>query len=134
MYQFSDEVQIIFAFLKNNHFISVSGSSSKVRYESQKVYIEITHGEWDGEVAISFGRLGQNEEFSFTLFLRLVNPDLEKFLGERLAYQPDQISNCLLKLADALKTDGNSIIIGDDQVFDKMKDVRWWHFQPSAIK
>jgi len=133
-FRFQEETQLCFAFLRASNFRVACTSAQKVRYESESVYIEVTHGERDGEVSIAFGRLAKNEEFSFTLFLRLVNPVLEKELGERMADQPDEIRNCLHQLAEALQSEGKEIISGDNTVFDRMKDVRWWDFQPDALK
>lgn len=131
---FPGEVQANFSFLKEEGFLPSCTSSNEVRYESNKVYINVNHGKQDGEVSILFGRIGNQEEFSFTLFLRLVNPNLEKSLGERLAYQPTQVRECLADLANALRSEGKLIIDGDDGLFDRMKSVRWWHFNPKAIK
>lgn len=76
----------------------------------------------------------KGEKFSFTLFLRLVAPDLEKLLGERLVNQPAQMSKVLADLADALRREGKSIVAGEDSIFERMKGVRWWDFQPEALK
>jgi len=131
---FSEHVKSVFAFLKEFNFDVVYASLLKVRYESKDVYIEINHGEWDREVFITFGRIAKDEEFSFTLFLRLVNALMEKSPGERLADQPDEVCDCLTKRAKAMQKEGQSIMKGDNAVFEKMKDVRWWDFQPDALK
>jgi hypothetical protein len=131
---FADETQRAFAFLASDGFSCVSSSSSRVRYESSSVYVEVRHSECDGEVAISFGRLAKNEEFSFTLFLRLVNPQLECELGERLAENLEQLRECLAKLSVALQEEGRPILTGDQLAFERMKRVRWWDFRPDALK
>ncbi len=132
-FSFSKEVKSKFAFLEDNGFLCSLASSNKVRYKSNKVYIDIAHGERDGEVSITFGRSGTQEEFSFTLFLRLVNPNLERKFGEQLADKPEQINECLTKLSNVLSCEGKSIIYGDDAIFERMKDVRWWDFKPEAL-
>jgi hypothetical protein len=105
-----------------------------VRYESKIVCIRVTHGARDGEVAISFGRTAANEDYSFTLFLRKRNPVLEKRLGERLATTQEELRDCVAKLSNALQYEGQDILTGKDAVFDEMRDVRWWHFQPDALR
>jgi hypothetical protein len=132
--RFPEEAQDVFAFLKDYSFSCGSTSPYKVRYESKQVYIEIRHDEWDCEISISFGRIASDEEFSFTLFLRLVNPTLEKQLGERLACTPVQVRDHLKKLAGALKQEGRPIMDGEDALFERMRAVRWWHFQSEALK
>lgn len=131
---FAETVERQFAFLLEHGFALVFTSPTKVRYESKKVYIEVSHSDSDGEVAISFGRLKEKEEFSFTLFLRLVDSTLERALGERLAYNADQVHHCVVGLANALKSRGWPIISGQDWIFERMKNLRWWDFQPDALK
>lgn len=131
---FPEIVSEHFAFMERHGFACTSSSKTKVRYESSKAYVEVSHGEQDGEVAISFGRLAPKEEFSFTLFLRKKNPVLEKQMGERLAATPNEVRDCVIKLGDALQSEGAEILRGGDAPFDEMKDVRWWHFQPEALK
>jgi len=133
-FNFPETVRRHFGYLEHHGFADVCGSESKVRYESSKAYVEISHGGWDSEVALAFGRIGTEEDFSFTLFLRLKNPALEKALGERLAVDAAEVESCLVKLADALRSEGGEILRGNDSVFEQMKDVRWWHFQPDALK
>ena len=129
-----EAAQARFAFLEKSGFSCVSASSSKVRYESDKVYIEVGNSERGGEVAISFGRLAKKEEFSFTLYLQLMNPDLERSLGARLPENQTQLNNDLTGLAAALELEGQPIIRGNDAIFDRMREVRWWHFRPEALK
>lgn len=129
-----ETAQARFAFLEKSGFLCVSASSSEVRYESDKVYIEVANSERGGEVAISFGRLAKKERFSFGLYLELMNPSLERSLGERLPENQAQLNNDLTGLAAALELAGQPIIHGDDAIFDRMREVRWWHFRPEALK
>lgn len=130
---FPREVRARFAFLEGEGFVPTEASPRMVSYQSGNVFIEVSHGP-DGEVSISFGRRGKDEKFSFTLFLRLVAPGLEKSLGERLVNQPTQMSKVLADLADALRREGKSIVAGEDSIFERMKGVRWWDFPPEALK
>jgi hypothetical protein len=120
---------------KSYGFRKTLASEKKVRYESEKVYIEINYGDYDYELSLAFGRLnrGEPERFDFTLFLRLVNPTLEQALGERIADKPEAVRDTLHKLAEALQTQGMDIITGNDVAFERMKSVRWWHFKPEAL-
>jgi hypothetical protein len=131
---FADEVRARFSYLENKGFVATEASPNEVRYESNKVNLVVAHSERDGEVSISFGRRDRPEKFSFTLFLRLVNPTLERLLGERMPQERSQLRKCLDDLAGALDREGTQILAGDDLVFERMKHVRWWDFQPQAIK
>ena len=134
MCDFAETVQKEFAFLLEHGFSCVYRSPTKVRYESKMVYIEVFHSERDGEIGISFGRLHEKEAFSFTLFLRLVNSALERALGERLASNAEQVRQCVIGLAHALRSRGGPIISGQDWIFERMKNVRWWDFEPDALQ
>jgi hypothetical protein len=106
---FADEVRRAFAFLEGQGFSYAVSSPSRVRYESGSVYLDVQFSARDGEVAISFGRLRKKEEFSFTL-------------------------DCLAKLAVALTEEGRPILAGDEELYERMKRVRWWDFRPDALK
>jgi hypothetical protein len=133
-FNFPDEVRTAFKFLKDHGFKVTSETSHRVRYESNEVFIEILYGSYDCEVAIEFGRLRKEERYSFTLFLQLVNPNLGKQMGDRIAYEPNQVRTALTNLAKAIESDGQEILNGKDAVFERMKSVRWWDFQPDALK
>ena len=118
--QFREGAQDALEFLKDQGFTCVGATERRVRYESSKVYID-------------FGRLKTEERFNFTLFLRLVNPTLEKSLGDRMVDTPDTIAATANALAKALQSEGQGIIKGEDEVFERMKDVHWWDFDPEAL-
>jgi hypothetical protein len=77
--------------------------------------------------------LGTQERYYFQLFLKLVNPALEKSLGDRMVDTPETVAATVRAVANALQSEGQGIIKGDDEVFERMKDVRWWHFFPEAL-
>lgn len=132
---FPEEVKYQFQFLIENYdFKCAITTPLKVRYESRVVFIEVYYGSYDCEVAIEFGRLHKDEKYSFTLFLQWVNPNLNKQMGDRIAYDLGQVRECLIKLADALKSEGQSIISGEAPIFERMKSIRWWDFQPDAVR
>jgi hypothetical protein len=132
--EFREKAMNAFEFLKDHGFTCVDASERRVRYESSKVYIEMCHGLHDCEVFIDFGRLNTDDRFNFTLFLRLVNPALEKNLGDRMVDTPDTISATANALAKALQSEGQGIIKGEDDIFERMKDVHWWDFCPEMFK
>ena len=135
MINFAEEAKSCFKFLSQGHnFQCTSETPNRVRYESRDVFVEIYYGSRDGEVAIEFGRLNEKEKFSFTLFLRMVNPTLERKMGNRIAWNIESLRRDLSALANALRSEGLPIINNDDEVIDRMKDVRWWHFRPTALK
>jgi len=120
--------------VRENGFQCTAGSESKIRFESKRVFIEIYHGQYDYEVGMTFGRIGCDESFSFTLFLRRFFPVVDQAIGERLAETPKRISDLTQAMGEALRTYGQRIIAGDDAFYNEMSKVRWWHFQPEALR
>lgn len=132
---FSEAARNALAFLAKDYCFSVvTVSDRRVRYESDTVFIEMLYGLRDCEIYIEFGRLKKQESYSFTLFLRLVNPDLEKCMGDRMANSPETIAATVNALVKALRSEGQGIIEGDCDIFERMKDVRWWDFCPEALR
>ena len=109
-------------------------SETLVRFESDRVYIEASHGAYDYEVAIRFGRLEQQDDFSFILFLRGANPVLAQQIGDGVAFEREDVARLLALLGRALSTDGLPIVRGETDVFERMKSVRWWHFMPEVLR
>src|SRR5262245_52094671 len=133
--RFGEQAQSALIFLVRDYgFRCVGATDLSVRYESSKVFIEMNHGLHDCEVYIAFGRLHRDELLSFTLFLKLTNPNLEKCLGDRMVDKPDTVAATVAALANALQSEGQGIIKGNDDVFDRMKNVFWWHFWPQALR
>lgn len=134
---FAEAVLDAFDFLEKEFgFSRTIASIQKVRFESERVFVELNHGDYDFEVSIAFGRLHmpEPERFDFSLFLRLVNPFLEKTLGERIADKPDSVRETIRKVATAFRSEGIAIVTGNDAVFDRMKTVTWWQFMPDALQ
>lgn len=133
-YRFREAAQDALGFLIKDHgFTCADASDLQVTYVSDKVHIDMNHGLHDCEVYISFGRVDRHESFSLQLFLKLVNPTLEKSLGDRMVDKPETVATTAKALARALQLEGQAIIKGDDEVFERIKPIRFWHFWPEAL-
>jgi hypothetical protein len=109
-----------------------TSSNTMVRYESDKVFIEVFHGERDYEVGLNFGRTGKNEHFSFGLFCKLMK--LEPVASiEMISDDKLRVEEFIAILARTLEEDASKIINGDNEIFERMKTVRWWDFNPEAL-
>ena len=103
---FSAAVLRDFAFLVRDHGFHCTQSELSVRYESEKVFVEVYHGIYDYEIGIHFGRLNSSERFDFTLYLRRFFPDIEPLIGSRSADTSAKVDALTKALADALRKDG----------------------------
>jgi len=108
-------------------------SPRKVRYEGARVYFEFTNEPRDGDLGLYFGRLALEERFQFLLYLRSVAPAHPGARGA-LVESSDDVERELKNLADALRKHGQPILDGDDAVFDTMRNVRWWDFEPGVVR
>ena len=124
---FSDIVLKRWTFMNSFGFNCISKSEDKLTFESNKVRITVSHGQRDGEVSMSFGRIALGEDYSFVLFLRKTSPGSQSSMGEMLANDTQEISLAVSKLGEALQQAGVGILYGFDSVFEEMKDVRWWN-------
>jgi hypothetical protein len=124
---FSDIVLERWTFMNSFGFKCVSRFEDKLIFESNKVRITVSHGQRDGEVSMSFGRIALGEDYSFVLFLRKTSPGIQSSMGEMLANDTQEIFLAVRKLGDALQQAGVGILHGFDSVFEEMKDVRWWN-------
>ena len=80
--QFEAEVIRNFQYLVSELGFQVTKQDAYlVRYESEKVIVEVFHGLKDYEVGIHFGLVGMKKVHSFTLFLRRFFPEAEKDIG-----------------------------------------------------
>jgi hypothetical protein len=129
---FKEEAQRELEFLIKDHaFACVKACDSEVRFESKKVFIELDHEVRDREVHMLFGRLNRQEDFDLALFLQSVNPALRKTLGDTMVDLPEKVTTAVKALANALRSEGQGIINGDDEIFERMKNVHEWDFFPT---
>lgn len=114
-------------------FASSASSDDRVRFTDGRVWLELTHEESDGEVALHFGRINKpDERLSFWLYMRSVAGDHAAARADGIAWSGEDVANVLNMIADALKTNGLPILRGDDQTYEYMAEVRWWQFEPRA--
>jgi hypothetical protein len=132
---FESSVLSCFNFLVRDYgFRCVEHSASKIRFESERVFIEIYHSCRGNEIGIDVGRRDRSESFSFAMFLRRYFPAIDQALGERLADAPEKVAEVVEGLCNALRIHGQKIIEGDIDLYKEMEKVRWWHFRPEAIQ
>ena len=129
-FDFVFKVRKEFTFLEDGFGFAVTAfSDRKVRYESNKVYVQIEHGDYDFSISLFFGRLkavgARAEMFDFALFLHLANPQLCTKLGDAVAEAPEKVREIVQVYATALRTEGTDILNGADIIFDGMKSARW---------
>ena len=115
-----------FAFIGEYGFLPTQRSLTTVRFESDKVFVEIFHGLKDYEVGIRFGSKDRNKTLSFRLFLKHFFPGSIEQLGNCIADTPAAVIETVTKAAQMFQATGEGIVDADMRVFDEMDKVLWW--------
>jgi hypothetical protein len=132
---FTTAVHRHFDFLTSGFgFRTVGESELCVRYEAESVFVEVYHGSYDFEIGVNFGRLSHKERFDFAFFLKRFHSEVDQELSNHLADTTEKVDKVLEELAQLLRTYGVPIIKGENQIYERMTNVRWWHFYPEALK
>ena len=137
MNEFQDIACSHFDFLCSRHgFRRTVNSLEHVRYESDKVFFDITTEARDG-ICVDFGRFGQpgavpeqqHERLSLDTFLAAIRTHEGTFQRETFqsAATPDFTDRTLRELAAALSELGRGLITADEQLYRLVRELRFWH-------
>lgn len=137
MNEFQDIACNHFDFLCSRHgFRRTVTSPEHVRYESDKVFFDITTEARDG-ICVDFGRFGQPdavreqqpERLSLDTFLAAIRTHEGTFRREtsQSAATPDFSDRTLRELSAGLSELGCALITGDEQLYRLVRELRFWH-------
>ena len=83
-----------------------------------------------GELDVTLDENPSIHRFQLALFLRAFYPEVQKALGDGIAYSDDEIRRQLNRLADVLQRYGKPLLEHDRRAFEKMKTFKWWEGPP----
>ena len=137
MKTFSELAVHHFDFLATGYgFSATVVSPTHVRYESNRVFFDITTDPRDG-ICVDFGRLGQPgvlpaesaERLSLNTFLGAIHTHLGDYREESLASvsSPEFTERTLQDLAAGLAEFGRGLIAGDASLYGRARELRFWH-------
>lgn len=137
MNEFQDIACAHFDFLCSRHgFRRTVTSPEHVRYESDKVFFDITTEPRDG-ICVDFGRFGQpgavpdqkHERLSLDTFLAAIRTHEGTFRRETFqsAATPNFTDRTLRELAAGLSELGRGLITADEQLYRLVRELRFWH-------
>lgn len=126
-----------FDFLATRHgFSATVASPTHVRYESNRVFFDITTDPRDG-ICVDFGRKNQPgvlpadsaERLSLNTFLGAIHTHLGDYREENVATisSPDFTDRTLQELAAGLAEFGRGLIVGDASLYGRTRELRFWH-------
>jgi hypothetical protein len=112
-------------------------SPAKVRYESDRVFFEITISPRDGCVDVAYGRFGQHggyspelaESLSLSIFLGAIRTHLGNYQEESVATlsSPDYAERTLADLAAGLAEFGCRLMTAEPALYERASELRFWH-------
>jgi hypothetical protein len=124
--RFAEEVQVAFDFLTTDHnFRCVSVEPTFVRYESDRVFINIYHGRSSYELGTEIGLLnaaeGTGQSYPLSALIDLVDSEEGNRYRNFIATTPDLVKVGVKKLSETFKKYAEDILRGNPAVFAKLK-------------
>jgi hypothetical protein len=129
---------IEFAFLVSQHFdflvtqhqfVRSIESAEHVRYVGTNIYFDVSTNPRDG-LSVDFGRFGREgitpQQTEERISLQTLIGALETEVGtyNQRAYSPAQL---LAYLSEGLRTHAVALIAASDQLYGKLRELRFWH-------
>ena len=125
MHRFLEHVGEEFRFLVEQYgFTETKTEPTRVRYSSSDVIIEVTYSD-RAEVDVLIYENPPSHRFQFRLYLRLFYTAVEKGLGYGIPESEDAMARELKHLSNALKRYGEPLLTHDQDVFDRLRTVKW---------
>ncbi|GAK55157.1 hypothetical protein U27_01988 [Candidatus Vecturithrix granuli] len=138
--KFAETVIAQFDFLTRNYgFACKRCEETFVRYESNKVFVNIYHGRNSYELGGEIGLLGSGKEAKFGIasLMELRDPEKVKDLRYRIAYNEESVQKGLSELASLLQQYGDEALQGDLKIFEQLQQLvkqYWAEMRASQIR
>ena len=120
-------------------FSVVDSAPDVVRFESDKVFVELGHASYDREVYARIGRIGapgvmpdqSSERLDFSLYLAVRDPQAHLSLCRDVPYAcadtEAQVQRVLSYFRAGLELHGRGLLCGDESEYSFARDLRFWH-------
>lgn len=128
-YNFEELVEVHFqSMMTERGFRAVSMERTLVRYESDRVYLNVYHGRRSYELAIEVDLLdsARNMEPGFSLgeLMDLYAPDEDKDFRYFVARTPHGLEKGIRQLAERVERYANPVLTGDSVIFTRLHEQR----------
>lgn len=125
---FPEAVRSEFGFLPRHRFRCVHTEPTFVRYESDKIFVNIYHGRSSYELGIEVGPLYSSVEldmgYSLSALIRLVAPEEGAAYRSFVATTPKEVQIGVKLLGEKFQAYGWDLLWGDPDIFTKLKTQR----------
>jgi hypothetical protein len=133
---FTEAALINFAFLADLGFKQVKEDTTRVRFESSRVFVNVYHGRRSFELGIEMGRLNQPRD-QVDLYNLVVWAGAEKIegFGQHTVFQvitAEAVKEFVSRLAGLVKKYATPFLQGDDTAYQEARKLRalaWANFE-----
>jgi len=125
MLEFSEVAQDTFHFLLDRGFRLRNSEVTIVRYASERVFVNVSHGRSSYEIGIEIGlmslELGDAHGYSMSELIRLNNHEEAERFRNFMATTPGEVKVGVERLAEQLLKYGDRALRGDETFFDELE-------------
>jgi hypothetical protein len=122
---FAEIVEQNFAFLTEHGFKPVQKETTFVRFESERLYVNIYHGRQSYEIEGEVGLHGTSEApYSILDFIRLLEPTKAAEYRRYAAHTAKDVGNGVQKLASLFRRYLGAGVLDDDRIFERLQTSR----------
>jgi len=121
---FTDAVRGNFGFMKDHGFKEVRAEDTIIRYETERVFLNVYHGRSSHELGIEVGLLetGGRDVHGYPLgaFVRLMDPEEGSRLRYFCATTPGEVGTGVQRLAVQVRHYVDRALKGDERIFSEL--------------
>jgi hypothetical protein len=116
---FTSIVLKAFDFLLSTGFVAVRRDPTLVRFESDRVFVSVYHGEQSYHVGLELGRLEEDDIYSLHEVLSTVAPTER----DRARYQASDtivLERCVESIAEIVRLEAGPLLLGDSSAYSRL--------------
>jgi len=111
-----------FAFLLQLGFSVAREESTLVRFETERIFVNVYHGRSSYAVGVELGRIQQGDMYSLHEVLAAVSPaDVDQARFQ--ASDPGELERCLSRVASTIKEKCRALLTGDEAAFVELHSI-----------
>jgi hypothetical protein len=118
---FADEVKARFGFLETFGFRCARSEATLVRFESPKLAVSIFHGRQSYEISLEIENAQGSETHSFSEILRFVHNERAEQYRDYATHTVEGVAEGVRQLAELFQKCVNAGILGDSELFSRLK-------------
>ncbi|MEQ8766971.1 MAG: hypothetical protein RL885_23860 [Planctomycetota bacterium] len=134
--RFPESCQEAFRYLSDWSFRVVRSEDTLVRFESDRVFIQVFHGRTSFEIGLEVGLLRNASRLDHDLsaVIELTDPDAAQRGQPGFASQPTRVATLLTEPAELFRQYGRTVAQGDAEVFRRLETIGMKRSESLALR